>query len=261
MKANLNALSAITLNMQSGQIWDPLRPDEAPFDVDRTIEFLKEQDSDLIFLQEVELPREGKSGAPDDHPNYDRLRAGLTGWHSWFAWPAASRPQLPFGVGLAIFSRYPLQDCFHLVLPTADVRFEFRGQTWLPAERSLIGASILVDGCPLQLLNTHLQAWFMIDTTADAHPEQRRVLATVLRGRKTPVILAGDFNCTAEEGTVAEIEACGLATVQKRKFTWHRQPLVLDHIFYSPELRPLSHAVLTTTVSDHDAVQANFTLS
>jgi endonuclease/exonuclease/phosphatase (EEP) superfamily protein YafD len=245
--------------MQAGQVWDPARPDDAPFDLDRTIGFLRAQDCDFIFLQEVEFPPDG---LPDVslHPNWDRLRAGLPGWDSWFAWPAATRPHLPFGVGLAIFSRWPLLDPFHVVLPAADLRFEFRGRQWLPAERSLIGASVSVGGRGLCLLNTHLQAYFMIDSSSDDHPAQRRVLETILRGRASPVLLGGDFNCTEQEGTLAGIEACGLRSVQRREITWHRQPLILDHLFHSPELVPAEARVVPTDVSDHDAVRARFTL-
>ena len=252
-------LRTLTLNMQSGEIWDPGHPDEAPFDLEQTISFLRQQDCDLIFLQEVEFPA---TSLPDTaiHPNYDRLKVALCDYQSWFAYPAATRPQLPFGIGLAIFSRLPLKDCFHVVLPASDVRFEFRGQWWLPAERSLIGASLTMDDQDILLLNTHLQAYFMIDSSSDRHPEQRHVLATVLKGRKTPVILGGDFNCTAQENTVADIEHCGLKTVQKREITWHRLPHVLDHLFYSPELQAGMVQVVPTTISDHDAVRAEFSL-
>jgi endonuclease/exonuclease/phosphatase family metal-dependent hydrolase len=258
--AAATTFTALTLNMQSGQIWDPAHPDDAPFDPERTINFLRSQDCDIMFLQEVEFP---ETGAPDTslHPNFDRLKAGLPGWDSTFAWPAATRPHLPFGVGLAIFSRFPLSDSFHVVLPASDQRFEFRGQSWLPAERSLIGATVRIDGKELTLLNTHLQAYFMIDSSADEHPEQRRVLTTVIRGRRAPVLLGGDFNCTEQEGTIGEIEATGLRSVQKRQITWHRQPLVLDHLFYSPELRPASPEIVRTDVSDHDAVRASFQLA
>ena len=250
--------SALTLNMQSGQIWDPVRPDDAPFDLDRTIAFLVGMDCDFIFLQEVEFP---DTPWPDTsrHPNLDRLVAGLPGYHSTFAWPAATRPQLPFGIGLAIFSRLPLRDCFHVVLPASDQRFEFRGSQWLPAERSLIGATVDLGGQALTLLNTHLQAYFMIDSSADEHPEQRRVLTTLIRGRKTPLLMGGDFNCTDQEATIDEIEQAGLRSVQKRQITWHRQPHVLDHLFHSPELRVVEGQVVRTEVSDHDAVRAVFT--
>jgi endonuclease/exonuclease/phosphatase (EEP) superfamily protein YafD len=46
--------------------------------------------------------------------------------------------------------------------------------------------------------------------------------------------------------------------VQTDSVTWRRQPLVLDHIFYSRHLRPVRHAVKPTPASDHYVVVAEF---
>jgi len=252
-------LKTMTFNMQNGQVWDPARPDEAPINIESTIQFIKNLDSDICFLQEVEFPHQ-ELPDPDDHPNFDRLRAGLPGYHASFAYPAATRGHLPFGVGLAIFSRLPLLRQFHVVLPAADIMFAFRGKNWFPAERSIIGASIEQDGREILLLNTHLQAYFMIDSTSDEFPQQRHILEVLLRGRKVPTLLGGDFNCTDTEGTIPGIEATGMKTLQNRQITWHRMPFVLDHIFYSPEFRIEAKAVATTNVSDHDAMTGTLVL-
>jgi len=249
----------MTFNMQNGQVWDPRWPDDAPIELDRTIAFLQAQASDIIFLQEVELP-EGGLTANDRHPNFDGLCAALSAYHSSFAFPAATRTHLPSGVGLAIFSRWPLLRQFHVVLPAADLKFVYQGKNWLPAERSIIGATIELEGREILLLNTHLQAYFMIEGNSDEFPQQRQVLEILLRGRKCPVLLGGDFNCTEHEGTIAGIEATGLKTLQNRQNTWHRMPMVLDHIFFSPEFKVESRAVVPTDVSDHDAVSGSFNL-
>lgn len=252
-------LKAMTFNMQNGQVWDPRRPDDAPIELDRTIAFLREQACDIIFLQELELPQAGLT-SDHHHPNFDGLSAALSDYHSSFAYPSATRPHLPFGVGLAIFSRWPLLREFHVILPAADLKFVYQGKNWLPAERSIIGANIEIDGQEIMLLNTHLQAYFMIEGNSDEFPQQRQVLEILLQGRKYPVLLGGDFNCTEQEGTIAGIEATGLKTLQNRQITWHRMPLVLDHIFYSPEFKVEDRAVVATDVSDHDAVSGIFSL-
>lgn len=253
-------LTVLTFNMQSGQVWDPKNPDGAPFDMNQSVSFIKSRDADIVFLQEVEFP-DGDFPDKTKHPNYDILRESLSGYYSCFAYPAATRAHLPFGIGLAIFSKFPLEEDFHLVLPASDVGFEFKGRQWLPAERSLIGATINVEGQTVSLLNTHLQAYFMIDASADDHTEQRDIVATLVRGRKHPTILGGDFNCAPKEATLAVIESAGVKSLQKKKTTWHRMPVTPDHIFHSAEFGVESAGVIETDASDHDAVEGIFTLT
>ena len=58
-KARQTMFSALTFNMQNGQVWDEENPDEAEVSLARAIAFLREQDADIIFLQEVERGYEG----------------------------------------------------------------------------------------------------------------------------------------------------------------------------------------------------------
>ena len=46
--------SALTFNMQNGQVWDEESPDEADVSLSRAISFLRDQNADIILLQEVE---------------------------------------------------------------------------------------------------------------------------------------------------------------------------------------------------------------
>lgn len=253
------SLRVLTLNMQNGQVWNPQDPDGAPQDLDQTIAFLSEMDAQVIFLQELELPPADGTG-PRAHPNLDRLREALPGYQSCFVYPATKRAHLPFGIGLAIFTRLAQSKDFHVILPPADISFPFRGQTWLPSERSILGTHITFEGKEITLLNTHLQAYFMIESSSNDHPAQRLALETLARGIKGPLILGGDFNCTDKESTIEGLEACGLKTVQKDLPTWKRMPLVLDHIFYSGHFEKRLGQVVSTVVSDHDAVLAELAL-
>ena len=62
-----------------------------------------------IMLQEVERALPGGVQV-QPAPNYTRLRAELAGYDSWFSYPKSDPRELPFGIGLAIFSRTPLRD-------------------------------------------------------------------------------------------------------------------------------------------------------
>lgn len=250
----------LQFNMQFGQVWDDRAPDAAPVRLEDTLAEIRRHDADIIHLQEVEraLPGGGQAYPP---PNYERLRAALPGHHAHFAYPPADPRELPFGIGLAIFSRAPLRDTFAAPLPSPAVEFDFYGVKKTPTDRLLIGATTEIDGRPLRLLNTHLLAFFMLKSDSRAHPCQRRLVAGHLRAARAaglPALLSGDFNVRDHEGLAAEFSAEGFSTVQKSAVTWRRQPYVLDHIFHDSALRCVRHEVVPTPASDHHVLVADF---
>jgi endonuclease/exonuclease/phosphatase (EEP) superfamily protein YafD len=116
-----------------------------------------------------------------------------------------------------------------------------------------------LEGRRLKILNTHLQAFFMIGDSSDAHPEQRSIVESRLRAvGGEPLILAGDMNSAPGESIVRQFENAGFRTVQNEEITWRRMPFVTDHLFFNAPLRPVSHKVEKTDVSDHHAVVADF---
>jgi endonuclease/exonuclease/phosphatase family metal-dependent hydrolase len=242
-------------NIQFGQTWDPSSED-GPVDLRKVIAEIQRQSPDIVFLQEVE--HAGECGAQAwPPPNYTRLKEVLKGYDSYFAYPPSNKDELPFGIGLAIFSRYRLQNPFMRVLPAADFSFNFQERTVSPTERLLIGADVAVDGRQIRLLNTHLQAFFMVKRTADDYPQQRQLVAEEIERAGSPVILSGDFNSAPDEGTIAFLEQKGLTSVQKSEITWHRMPYVLDHIFFSKELVCRQWKVVPSFASDHMPLYAD----
>ncbi|RRJ95880.1 endonuclease [Opitutaceae bacterium TAV4] len=253
----MKPLRLLQFNIQYGQNWNESSPDHAPCDLESTIETIRRLSPDVIHLQEVE--QVGVGGVhPEPPPNYTRLRAALSGYDSCFSYPRPDPRELPFGIGLAIFSRTRLHDCFREDLPSPPVEFVFDNQTTTPTDRLLIGATTKIGGHTLSLLNTHLLAFFMLNTTSIEHPEQRQRIATHLQGARGPTLLSGDFNVRNHESLRAQFKREGFTTVQYEKPTWKRQPYVLDHIFYNNELRCVSHEVITTPASDHHAIVADF---
>ena len=132
----------ITFNMQNGQPWDEAAPDNVRIDLEQTAEFLGGQDADVIFLQEVERGFDGGNQI-DPPPNYGFLRKHLKGYDSVFAYPVANQTELPFGLGLAIFSKSKLRDFQKTDLPAAGVEFEFEGVWRQPSQRLLISCARL----------------------------------------------------------------------------------------------------------------------
>ncbi|MFI5358319.1 MAG: endonuclease/exonuclease/phosphatase family protein, partial [Opitutales bacterium] len=139
----MSTFRVLQFNMQFGQIWDDKYPDFAPVRLERTVEEIRRHDADLILLQEVEqTPPEGMQLQPP--PNYTRLCAELPGYDSWFSYPKADPRELPYGVGLAIFSRTPLRARMKLDLPSPPIEFEFFGKKTTPTDRVMIGADTTV---------------------------------------------------------------------------------------------------------------------
>lgn len=249
--------SALTFNMQNGQVWDDANPDNSPVDVDQTIAFLRGQDADIIFLQEVEPGFEGGAQI-EPPPTYGLLREALPQYDAVFGYPIPNPLEIPFGLGLAIFSKTPLADFFRVDLPPAHIDFEFGGVRRKPSHRLLIGAETRIEGRPLRLLNTHLQAFFMINGSSNDQPEQRDLVERNLRASTVATLLGGDFNTAPGENLVGQFEGAGFQATQKTEITWRRKPLVLDYIFHNAPLRLERCAVIPTLSSDHHAVRGEY---
>jgi endonuclease/exonuclease/phosphatase family metal-dependent hydrolase len=253
----MTTIKVLQFNMQFGQAWDDADPDHAPIDLDVTIDEIRSHAADILLLQEVEHAQAG-GAQTDPPPNYSRLRAGLDGYDSYFAYPRADPRELPFGIGLAIFSKTPLRDILRRDLPSPPVEFEFGGEKHTPTDRLLLGATTTVAGRELRLFNTHLLAFFMINSNTSDYPVQLRLVLEAARASSGATVLAGDFNVVSHEALTRQFAAAGYQTVQTGQTTWRRHPFVLDHIFYSRHLRRVSHVVKPTRASDHHVVVAEF---
>lgn len=247
----------LQFNMQFGQVWDDANPDRAPVKVECAIDEILSHHADIIMLQEVERAEPGGSHPPVP-PNYTRIKQSLDGYHSTFSFPRADPRELPFGIGLAIFCRWPLHHMVCVNLPSPPVEFEFFGEKKTPTDRLLIGANTTIAGREVRLLNTHLLAFFMLKSSSEENRQQRDLVAQELARCSCPTILTGDFNVSKHESLVQQFDGVGYKTVQASEITWRRRPYVLDHIFYNDWLRPVSWQVRPTLASDHHALVAEF---
>jgi endonuclease/exonuclease/phosphatase (EEP) superfamily protein YafD len=253
----MSLFKVMQFNMQFGQIWDEAKADQAPINLDLTIAEILSRDADIVVLQEVEhAQRGGKQIEPP--PNYTRLCAALKGYYGYFSYPKADARELPFGIGLAIFSKTPLRDTFRHDLPSPPIEFEFKGETKTPTDRLLIGAKTTLFGHELQLFNTHLLAYFMLNSSSEVHREQRQLVLEQLLRTKGPALIAGDFNVSNRDSLVRQFAEAGFQTVQTTEVTWRQRPYVLDHIFHNQHLRPVRYTVKPTNASDHHILIAEF---
>jgi len=253
----MSRFRVLQFNMQFGQIWDEADPMRAPIDLEMTLAEIRRHNADIIFLQEVEHAQGGGIQLQPP-PNYLHLRAELPGYESFFVYPKADPRELPFGIGLAIFSRGPLHHTMRLDLPSPPIEFDFYGNKTTPTDRLLIGAKTTFFGRDIQLYNTHLLAFFMLGAGKEESPWQRNLVADQIAEATEPTILTGDFNEHRHEILVQQFGEAGFSTVQDKEITWRRRPFVLDHIFYNAPLRVVGYQVLPSPASDHHAVVADF---
>ncbi len=251
----MGTFKVLQFNMQFGQVWDDAAPDTAPIDLNQTIAEILRQDADIVLLQEVEQAQPGGKQI-NPAPNYTKLCQALNGYHSYFSYPKADPRELPFGIGLAIFSKTPLYDPFRLELPSPPVEFEFNGEAKTPTDRLLIGAKTTIDGHEVQLYNTHLLAFFMLNSSGTIHSGQRQLVLNEINKSRIPTLLGGDFNASNHLDLIDKFAQEGFRTAQSKEITWRRKPYVLDHIFYDPQLQLVSQAVIPTLSSDHHLLVA-----
>jgi endonuclease/exonuclease/phosphatase family metal-dependent hydrolase len=246
----------LQFNMQYGQPWDDTYPDTAPLRLQGTVDEIRSHDADIVMLQEVEKTLPGGEQAQPP-PHYTRLRREFPGYDGYFSYPKPDARELPFGIGLAILSKTPLREHVCMNLPSPPVEFDFFGETRTPTDRLLIGATTDVAGRPVRLLNTHLLAFFMLNSSSEMHLDQRKLVEDQLRKcSELPTILTGDFNVSKHESLIDQFANAGYLTVQATEPTWRRRPFVLDHIFYNRWLSPASWRVKPTPASDHHALSA-----
>jgi endonuclease/exonuclease/phosphatase family metal-dependent hydrolase len=253
----MSTFKVMQFNMQFGQIWDEGNTEHAPIDLGLTIAEILSHGADIVILQEVEHAQIGGAQI-EPPPNYTRLKTALKGYHGYFSYPKADPRELPFGIGLAIFSKTPLRDTFRLDLPSPPIEFEFKGEKKTPTDRLLIGATTTLLGHELHLFNAHLLAYFMLNSSSEHHPEQRNLVLEQMRLVSGPSLIAGDFNVSNRDSLVNQFAAAGYQTVQSTEVTWRHRPYVLDHIFHSKHLRPLRKTVKPTKASDHHVLIAEF---
>jgi endonuclease/exonuclease/phosphatase family metal-dependent hydrolase len=253
----MKSFRVLQFNMQFGQIWDDAYPDRAPINLDVTLAEIRQHNADIILLQEVEHAQPGGQQI-NPPPHYTRLCAALSGYDSWFSYPKSDPRELPFGIGLAIFSRTALTDRTRRDLPSPPVEFDFFGKKTTPTDRLLIGAKTVVQGRELQLYNTHLLAFFMLGSSSTTHPFQREMVASQISAWPGPTLLAGDFNVSQHRTLISQFAEKGFKTVQETEITWRRRPYVLDHIFFNAPMRCVKHAVKATPASDHHVLVADF---
>jgi endonuclease/exonuclease/phosphatase family metal-dependent hydrolase len=203
--------------------------------VDRAADLLTRpgplKDADLLFLQEM------------DGPGTEQLARAL-GMNSIYV-PSALHPSSHRDFGVAVLSRWPLDDARKLPLP---YQHRFR-----KLRRAAVAATVRMPGANIRAYSVHFETPFGLWSEGHRRQQARAVQADAAAW-SGPVAIAGDFNGRAPADEFA-----------RTGFTWLTRSLDdrgrffdLDHIVVRglcpTTTRAAAHAPDVTDASDHRPV-------
>lgn len=156
-------------------------------------------------------------------------------------------------VGLALYSRYPLDDARILKLPD---------ELSTPA----IAATLKAPGGDVEIVLVHPMSPESPEAIRRRN-EQIRALATYAAGVRGPLVMAGDFNLTMwNAGYRPLVETAGLHNARQGYGVGPSWPALgklgvpIDHILGTPGVHFRNFRVLGPVGSDHLPVRAEFTV-
>ncbi len=217
-------------------------------DMDAIANVIRQQQPDVVALQEVDVYT-SRSGTTLHQA--DEL-AKLTGMTAYFG------KAINYGggeYGVAILSRFPMEEMKNTPLPTDDAT---NGE-----HRTLALATLMLPGNKkIVFASTHLDAQSN-DTNRQL---QIKKILEVLKQETLPVIIAGDFNAVPTNDVITQLDSYFSRTcVTGCPFTSPQlnPNKTIDYIAYAPasKFSVVSHAVVDEKyASDHRPVKAAFRL-
>lgn len=228
-------LCVITYNIHHGVGID------GTFDLKRIADLIRENDADLVALQEVDVETERTGGLN----TMEYLARELS---MYFAFGK----NLEFqggGYGNGILSKYPLVSIENLHIPPYQ-----SGE-----QRGILKILVDYNGRELAFWNIHLD--HRKDDTE--RRESVRIIKKKTEDLNIPIILAGDFNDTPESKALSELntvfEDVWAIKENDKGFTFpsDKPERRIDYVFFrSPNvssfmLQPVNARVLTSPASDH----------
>lgn len=214
----------------------PSKEATGQIDIDAIVNVIKSQNPDVLALQEVDVHTK-RSGNIDQAA----IIASKTGMHAYFG---KAIDHDGGGYGVAILSKFPLTNTNTISLPeTSDPSVE---------DRVVATAEITFrNGKKLTIGSTHF------DVKIAANREEQA--AALNKITATPLIIAGDLNCTPESAAFKLLSPKFTSSCTECGFTIpvNNPKRVIDHIIFSPAFSIKSSIVVNETyASDHLPVVA-----
>lgn len=236
-----DTLTVMTYNIHHAA---PPSGGDSVIDIEQIAAAINAVNPDLVALQEIDV-HTGRSGKDMDEAHH---LGKLTGMHPYFT------KTLDYDggqYGIAVLSRFPLEDSISYLLPIA------KGAREEPRAVCMVKV-LLPGGQPLYFASTHL------GLSKATRLLQADSITKIIQNLDEPVILGGDFNSVPGSETINKISA-----LMERSCTSNCAPTIpydhpmrkIDFIFYRPKqaLKPLDQTVLTQFKgSDHLPVVVRF---
>lgn len=230
------------------------------------IDFLQQQDADIVALQEVyEATEAGQTGQYD---SLNTLQAALH--YPYTDFTPALLDHTPGGKvesGNAVLSKFPIIERNEYRFTPYGERTEWNDEAYKKTPRNLEHVAIDIASTTLNVFN--FQGVWNLNGTEDS-PERlhmSQVIVDAIKGKRH-VILCGDTNVQPETETIRRIEQAGLRNIFKGElttsFNMRRKDnpgyatAVVDMIFVSPGIRVLEHDCPDVDVSDHFPLTMTF---
>lgn len=253
-------LKVMSYNIQIGATTQNPGWDVKKFNLDAVAEVIREQDPDIVALQEVDRLR-SRSGKVDQVV-YLAEKLGMY----WAYSPSYFDVETKEGRGMygnAILSKYPIVSNYAHTLWR-------RGQLmpgeydWVIEKRSILETKIDVDGRLINVFSTHLS------TTADQRQIQTAEIKTLLTQMRGPKILMGDFNAGPQDPEMKNLsryidvlEQSPIKGSQRATYpNGSKSTEAIDYILVSREWELIEAKVIIeeTGASDHNPIVAIISL-
>ena len=232
-----------TYNISHCQDMSTNHNDDAPVNINKTAEFIKIFNADIVSLNEVFI-----SSTNNDYNMQTEKIAQITGHHYFvqaegkvFSWAS---------IGNAVLSKFSISEFKTIpVLAPTDEEKRASENDWYE-DRVVLYSKVKAKEKEILVLVTHFGLNLL---------EQERMVNTlceIIDEAKLPIVLMGDFNALPHSMVLAPIyeRLSSCADVMKNKeytFASFKPDRTLDYIFVSKEFKVESFDVGKDIVSDH----------
>ena len=231
------------------------------------LDFLKDQDPDIIAMQEVTAGELNLCDKNLDLFEYFKAELSLNGVIDKVMKPVDSPKSY---LGNAVFSKNQIIDSKSLVLKTFNeftlVKIhDFKNFTNFP--RNLLSAECVLDGQKIRAISWHA-AWTAPPTDTKETWRQAKIVRDYLldlKSQNAPFILGGDLNSTMDKETVKMISEVSRNLMESSNVVQTTHPKIhkiaprgflIDYIFTSSHFKLKKLEVSEITISDHLPVVA-----
>lgn len=235
--------------------------------LDRIISYIKENDFDIIQLQEVS----SYALSFDKKNNLNELKKALF-YQNFFIKTTQLVDKESSSYGLATFIKHTISIKKKEVIWLKDFFTTISKEAidWRKQPRAVFAVLLQVKNKEFFVINTHL-AWSPTSEDTDYKIAQGKILLDYLKQLRLPFILTGDFNVDSSSFIIKEIQKYAKNLLENNNIMNTLNPglhrakhlfppgLAVDYIFMHPKIHAESFEVLDKDLSDHLGLKLEFT--